>query len=242
VKTRRNKIYNVKNIMQGRGGTERHRQLRQWVADRLRTEILEGRRQSGDWLRQESVAREEGVSQTPVREALKQLVAEGLLEHVPYRGIRVVTLSVEDAEDLYASRAVLEPMAARHAALGITAEELKELSTLHHRMLACEVPARLKEYRDLNRRFHEAIIAASRRPFLTRTLGHLWSAFPTMLWSNVPKIAVSSLPEREAPDAEEHAEIVASLAAHDPERAAAAMKRHVEEAGRTLLAAMRNQP
>ena len=235
-------IYNVKNIMQGRAGTERHRQLRQWVADRLRTEILEGRRHPGDWLRQESVAREEGVSQTPVREALKQLVAEGLLEHVPYRGIRVVTLSVEDAEDLYASRAVLEPMAARHAATEITPEELKELASLHERMLACEVPARLKEYRDLNRRFHEAIITASRRPFLTRTLGNLWSAFPTMLWSNVPSVAVTSAPEREDPDAAEHAEIVASLAAHDPERAAVAMKRHVEEAGRTLLAAMRTHP
>jgi DNA-binding GntR family transcriptional regulator len=212
------------------------------VADRLRTEILEGRRSPGDWLRQESVAREEGVSQTPVREALKQLVSEGLLEHVPYRGIRVVTLSVEDAEDLYASRAVLEPMAARHAADEITAEELKELASLHERMLSCEIPARLKEYRDLNRRFHEAIISASRRPFLTRTLGHLWSAFPTMLWSNVPGIAATSLPEREDPDAAEHAEIVAALAAHDADRAAAAVKAHVEEAGRTLIAAMRAQP
>jgi DNA-binding GntR family transcriptional regulator len=238
--TRLNKIYSVKNIMQPRAGTEKHRQLRQWVADRLRTEILEGRRRPGDWLRQESVAREEGVSQTPVREGLKQLVAEGLLEHVPYRGIRVVTLSVEDAEDLYASRAVLEPMAARHAAKEISAEELKELSSLHERMLRCEIPARLKEYRDLNRRFHETIISASRRPFLMRTLGNLWSAFPTMLWSNVPGVAVTSAPERDDPDAAEHAEIVASLAAHDSERAAAAVKRHVEEAGRTLLAAMRS--
>ena len=226
--------------MQGRAGTEKHRQLRQWVADRLRTEILEGQRRPGDWLRQESVAREEGVSQTPVREALKQLVADGLLEHVPYRGIRVVTLSIEDAEDLYASRAVLEPMAARHAAREITPEELKELASLHERMLACEIPARLKEYRDLNRRFHESIVAASRRPFLARTLGNFWSAFPTMLWSNVPGIATTSLPEREDPDAAEHAEIIASLAAHDPERAAAAVKRHVAEARRTLLAAMRS--
>ena len=61
--TARSKIYNVENIMQ-RAGAEKHRQLRQWVADRLRTEILEGQRKPGDWLRQESVAREEGVSQT----------------------------------------------------------------------------------------------------------------------------------------------------------------------------------
>ena len=219
-----------------------HKQLAHWVADRLRADILEGRVQPGEWLRQERVAQQAGVSHMPVREARRQLAAEGLVEHVPYRGIRVVTLSVEDAEDLYASRAVLEPMAARHAAREVTPEELKELASLHERMLGCEIPARLKEYRDLNRRFHEAIIAASRRPFLTRTLGHLWSAFPTMLWSNVPGIAATSLPEREDPDAAEHAEIVAALAAHDPDRAAVAVKRHVEEAGRTLIAAMRNTP
>ena len=63
-----------------------------------------------------------------------------------------------------------------------------------------------------------------------------------MLWSNVPGIATTSSPEREDPDAAEHAEIVAALGAHDPERAAAAVKRHVEEAGRTLVAAMRAQP
>ncbi|MCE7959555.1 MAG: GntR family transcriptional regulator, partial [Acidobacteria bacterium ACB2] len=210
--------------------------MRQWVADRLRSEILDGRRKPGDWLRQESVAREEGVSQTPVREALKQLVAEGLLEHVPYRGIRVVSLSFEDAEDLYAIRAVLEPMAARHAAREITAGELAELGSLQDRMLACEIPGRLKEYRDLNRRFHETIVAASRRPLLARTLGSFWAAFPTMLWSNVPGTAATSPPERQDPDAEEHAELLASLAAHDPERAEAAARRHVEAAGRSLLA------
>ncbi len=225
--------------LQVAAGSPRHRQLRQWVADRLRADILEGRKHPGEWLRQEHVAREQDVSQTPVREALKQLVAEGLLEHVPYRGIRVVRFSVEDVEDLYASRAELEPRAARFAAEAITDGELQELAALHVRMVECEVPARLREYRDLNRRFHEAIIAASRRSFLTRTLGNLWSAFPTMLWSNVPHIAQSSLPEREAPDAEEHAEIVAALSAHDPGRAERAVRRHVEAAGRTLAEAMR---
>lgn len=219
----------------------RHRQLRQWVADHLRADVLEGRRRPDEWLRQEQLARELDVSQTPVREALKQLVAEGLLEHVPYRGIRVVRFTVEDVEDLYASRAVLEPMAARHAAASINDAELKELASLHARMLECEIPGRLKEYRDLNRRFHESIVAASRRAFLTRTLSQLWSAFPTMLWSNVPHIALTSVPERDDPDAAEHAEIVAALQARDAGRAARAMKGHIEAAGRTLVAAMKAQ-
>lgn len=223
-------------------GTPRFGQLRQWVTDHLRAEILEGRTPPGEWLRQEHLARDLGVSQTPVREALKQLAAEGFLEHVPYRGIRVVQFSIEDVQDLYASRAVLEPRAARFAARSITDAELAEIAGLHRRMLRCESPARLREYRDLNRQFHEVIIAASRRAFLVRTLGQLWSAFPTMLWSNVPRIALTSVPDRNEPDAAEHAEIVAALGAHDPRRAAEAVRRHIEAAGKALVTAMRASP
>ena len=223
-------------------GPENHRQLRQWVADRLRSDILEGRLKPGEWLRQERLAQEHGVSQTPVREALKQLAAEGLVEHVPYRGIQVVQFSLEDVEDLYSCRAAVEGMAARYAAEAITEEELDELRSLHERMVACVTPDELREYRELNRRFHEAVSEASRRSYLMRTLAQLWAAFPTMLWSNIPRIAITSVPGRDEPDAAEHAEIIAGLAARDPERAEAAVRLHIESAGRTLAAAMRSQP
>ena len=223
-------------------GPENHRQLRQWVADRLRSDILEGRLKPGEWLRQERLAHEHGVSQTPVREALKQLAAEGLVEHVPYRGIRVVQFSVEDVEDLYSCRAAVEGMAARYAAEAITEGELDELRALHEQMVACVTPDELREYRELNRRFHEAVSEASHRSYLMRTLAQLWAAFPTMLWSNIPRIAITSVPGRDEPDAAEHAEIIAGLAARDPERAEAAVRLHIESAGRTLAAAMRSQP
>ncbi len=216
-----------------------HGQLREWVTNRLRDAILAGRKAPGTWLRQEHLAREMGVSQTPVREALKQLAAEGLVEHVPYRGIRVVQFTVEDVEDLYESRAVLEPMAARFAARASTEEDLRLLESLHERMLPCNSPGRLAEYRELNRRFHEAIVAASRRPFLTRTLRHLWAAFPSMLWSNVPGIARTSLPGRDEPDAAEHAAILAALRARSPRRAAEAVRRHIEASRKALVSAMR---
>lgn len=219
-------------------GPQHHRQLTHLVAERLRGEILEGRLHPGEWLRQGRLADEQRVSQTPVREALKQLVAEGLVEHVPYRGIRVVRFSSVDVVDLYECRASVEGMAARHAASEISREELAQLADLHARMLACETPARLREYRELNRRFHEVIFTASRRSFLVRTLGQLWSSFPTMLWSNVPRIAVASVPGRDEPDAEEHAEIVAALVAHDAARAETSVRRHIESAGRALVAAM----
>jgi len=113
---------------------ESHKQLRGWVADRLRADIHEGRIQPGEWLRQERIAQEYGVSQMPVREAFKELVAEGILEQYPYRGVRVVQISVADVEDLYATRSFLEGRAARVAALNITDEELQELKNIHDQL------------------------------------------------------------------------------------------------------------
>ena len=216
-----------------------HKQLRLWVADRLRSDILEGRLKPGQWLRQERLAQEQGVSQTPVREALKQLAGEGLVEHVPYRGIRVVEFSVEDVEDLYACRAFIEGMSARYAARHITEAELADLTLVYERMIRCVTPDDLAEYRELNRLFHSGIFAASRRSYLVRTLAQLWSAFPTMLWSNVPRVARFSLPERDEPDIEEHTAILDALRAHQPAAAESAVRRHIEAAGSSLVAAMR---
>ncbi len=184
---------------------------------------------------------EQGVSQMPVREALKQLAAEGLVEHVPYRGVRVVEFTAEDVEDLYSCRGFIEGMAARAAAGSITDDELAELAALHRQMLSCRTPEDLAQYRDLNRRFHSLIFTASRRSYLLRTLAQLWAAFPTMLWSSIPLVARTSVPGRDEPDAAEHAEIVASLTARDAGRAERAVRRHIESAGGMLVAAMRAQ-
>ncbi len=225
--------------MTSRSRATTHKQLAHHVADRLRAEILEGRVRPGEWLRQERLAQEHGVSQMPVREALKQLAAEGLVEHIPYRGVRVVEFTVEDVEDLYACRLFIEGMAARFAASAITDEEIREVTELHHRMLRCTTPDELPEYRELNRRFHAAIFNASRRSFLIRSLAQLWAAFPTMLWSNIPLVAQRSAPGRDAPDAAEHEAIVRALAARDPEAAELAVGRHIAAAGEALLSALR---
>ena len=228
-------------MMPERTPSPSHRQLQQWVAERLRTDILTGRLRPGEWLRQERLAQEYGVSQMPVREALKKLAAEGLVEHVPYRGARVVEFAPEDVQDLYACRAFIESMAARFAAQNISTEEVEELAELQRRMAACRTPEDLVEYRELNRQFHSAIFAASRRSYLVRTLAQLWAAFPTMLWSNVPRVATDSLPSRDQPDIQEHAAIVAALRARDADAAEQAVRHHIETAGHELLAAVRGE-
>ena len=86
--------------------------LRQWVTERIRADILEGRLKAGEWLRQEQLAQRYEVSQMPVREALKQLISEGLVRHEVRRGARVVSVTRQDVSDLYACRALVEGMAA----------------------------------------------------------------------------------------------------------------------------------
>ncbi|MGC8917420.1 MAG: GntR family transcriptional regulator [Thermoanaerobaculum sp.] len=216
-------------------------QLFQQVADLLRREILDGKLAAGTWLRQDHLAKRFGVSAIPVREALKSLAAEGLVEHVPYRGIRVVRLSAEELEDLYEVRAFVEAKAAAYAAQRMTEGELGELERLCREMDACTSEETLPRYRELNRTFHMRIVELSRRPYLVRLVQQLWAAFPTMLWSNYPQVAQHSLPSREATDSAEHAAIVAALRRRDGRAAARAMENHVRRAGEELVRFVRQQ-
>lgn len=212
-----------------------HKQLRHFVAERLRSAILEGQYRPGEWLRQERLAQELSVSQMPVREALKELAAEGLVEHVPYRGVRVIAFSAEDVTDLYEQRSFLEGKAVYSAALLISDAELAELETLHERMKQRMAPENLVEYRELNRRFHQVIFTASRRDYLIRTLNQLWAAFPTMLWGNFFRTAASALPERDATDIGEHERLLAALKAHDPVLSQKLVQEHIAAAGKELI-------
>jgi DNA-binding GntR family transcriptional regulator len=212
-----------------------HTQLQHLVAERLRTFILEGQLKPGQWLRQRQLAEELNVSQMPVREALKELVAEGLVEHIPYRGVRVVGFTPDDVADLYIHRGFLEGLACRAAALHITDEELDRLRTLQIQMAEKSAPDYLVEYRVLNSQFHQAIFAASRRPYLMRTLRQMWDTFPTMLLSSFVYTAHHPLPERDTVDIQEHRAILSALEKHDPDQAERLMRHHIESAGRDLV-------
>lgn len=212
-----------------------HRQLRNVVADRMRSSILDGQYKPGEWLRQERIAQDLGVSQMPVREALKELASEGLIEHVPYRGARVVDISPVDVEDIYALRAFLESRAAGFAASNITPEELTELKQLQDEIVEYSGPEHLLKYRELNRRFHELIFTASRRAYLIRTLGLLWAAFPTMLMGNYPSTASKPLMGRDNVDLAEHAAIIDALEKGDANAAQKAMNDHIESVMHELM-------
>lgn len=218
-----------------------HRQLRNVVADRLRAAILEGFYKPGEWLRQEKLAQELGVSQMPVREALKELATEGLIEHVPYRGVRVIAFSPDDVGDLYAHRAFLEGRAAHAAAENISAEELEELKRLQTDMENHLAPESLSTYRELNRRFHQTIFMASRRDYLIRSLTQMWETFPTMLIGNFAVTAANPLPNRESPDSHEHRAIIAAIESGDAAQAEAMMRDHIFSTGEQFVNSLKRK-
>lgn len=207
--------------------TPSHKQLRNIVAEQMRAAILNGHYKPGEWLRQERLAQDLGVSQMPVREALKELAAEGLIEHVPYRGARVVVFSIDDILDLYSHRAFLESRAAFIAAEIITPNELLVIKDLQVDVEKNGAPESVSKYRELNRKLHQHIYAASKHDYLIRTLNQMWASFPTMLIANFAATAIQPLPERDPVDVAEHRAIIYALESHDAPGAEQAMKNHI---------------
>ncbi len=203
--------------------------------------IMQGELRAGEWLRQERLARELGVSHTPIREALKQLEVEGLVEHVPYRGVRVVEFNVDDVVDIYMMRSALEGLAAAAAAKNASPDDLAELRRLHQEIIAIPmVPETQQALRELNRQFHRRIILASGRTYLIKMLDQLWSWFPTMLWSKFALDADASTPERAGVDNREHGEVVAALESHDADLAERIIRHHIDKSRDALVTYINN--
>jgi DNA-binding GntR family transcriptional regulator len=217
------------------------RQLRGIVAERVRAAILDGEYMPGEWLRQQRLAEELGVSQMPVREALRQLAVEGVVEHIPYRGMRVIQFAAEDVADLYAHRSHLEARAARAAAENITSERLIELRELLTQMGESQAPGNVPGYSHLNRRFHRAIYTASERDYLIRALDQIWTTFPTMMMSYLAQVTTESLTERHAQDLDEHVAIVKALEGRDSVKAEELMRQHIDRNCEELLSVLKAQ-
>ncbi|HYN92614.1 MAG TPA: GntR family transcriptional regulator [Pilimelia sp.] len=133
---------------------------------RLRGEILSGRIHPGERLVEEQLTRQLGISRAPLREALRLLAEQGLVEHVPRRGARVATLSDQDVQELYAIRDVLERYAVE-AALPVTEADLAglrlALDGMRHAAHAGDRP----EVAHAHRRFHAALVGLAGNRQLT---------------------------------------------------------------------------
>ena len=181
------------------------------MTDRLRKAIIAGELSGGTRLVQAELAQRLGVSVTPVREALRNLMSEGLVDYSPFQGATVHKTSRAELEDIYELRSVLIPLAVREGVKNITAEELDSAEQLAHRMESENDPIAWVE---LNREFHKVFYVASRRPKVYELLVTLAD-----LSSLYVGLSISGDAERRARGDDDHVEILRTYCAGDVEAA-----------------------
>jgi DNA-binding GntR family transcriptional regulator len=141
-----------------------HRTLSAAITDRLRTAILDGEHAAGAQLRQDALAEAFGVSRIPVREALFQLEAEGLVQMVPHKGALVTGLSKEEVDDIFDLRVMLEPRLLRDAIPRLTEADFQRIEAAQHAFEAMITSGGIAGSGTLNAEFHLALYAAARLP------------------------------------------------------------------------------
>src|SRR5580704_19519938 len=139
------------------------------ILTRLRDHIVEGNLPDGSRVPERQLCEMLGISRTPLREALKVLAAEGLVELLPNRGARVRPLSERDLAELFDVMGGLEALAGRLACENITDEEVAEIERLHHEMYGHYLRRDMHGYFQCNQLIHQKIVAAAGNSALSST-------------------------------------------------------------------------
>ncbi|MFZ0831587.1 MAG: GntR family transcriptional regulator [Mycobacterium sp.] len=193
-------------------------QLSQDVARYVRRRIFEGAYGAGSYVRLEQLAAELGVSVTPVREALLELRAEGLLVQQPHRGFMVLPVTGRDIADVSGVQAHVGGELAARAAAAITEKQLRQLKDIQRQL---EDAYRQRDHERavrLNHEFHRAVNVAAGSPKLAQLMGQITRYAPEAVFPSV-----ESWPRRSV---EDHRRVIAALERRDPERARTAMAEH----------------
>jgi DNA-binding GntR family transcriptional regulator len=206
------------------------------IREALENAIVDGRFPPGAKLDPEALAREFDVSRTPIREALQQLEASGLVRVAAKRGTFVSEWSVEELAERFEVMAELEAMCARLAARRITDAELAELEAAHHACQRLAQEGDVDAYYAENSSFHACIYRATHNAFLAREASRLHAILQPYrrMQLQVRNRMTRSFAEHEA--------VVAAIRSGDDQAAAEAMRNHVLVQGdrfHDLLAALR---
>ena len=191
----------------------------------LRRRILSGELDPGSVIGQSALAKDLGVSTTPLREALRRLAAEGLVEIESHRDARVTPLTADDARNLVAIRESLDSLAGVLAAQNRTDEDIASITAHLNRLVPLDDAGDVNALAD-HRDFHRAIYRAAHNPQLFTILEGLWDK------ADQYRQFALRLRERSEVDGSrveaEHAEIVDAITAGDSDRAERAMRQHVQ--------------
>jgi len=193
----------------------------------LRALIVSGDLTPGHRLTEAQITEKTGASRTPVREALRRLGAEGWVELTPRRGARVAPLGLGDTTEVFALRQLLETYGAGMAAVRATSERvarLRELTDAMNALVAQRPEAWSVGLTDLNREFHTAILDASGFP-------RLRAMSESLVLTGLVTVTFSTYtPTELARSMHHHDELVAAIAAADPDWARATMRAHLRAA------------
>jgi DNA-binding GntR family transcriptional regulator len=205
--------------------------------ERLREAIILGELTPGTALRLEDLARSFGMSISPIREAVKRLEALGLAEHVPHHGAKVMGLDVEELRELFSIRLALETLAVRRAAELFGPEDerrarehLASFDSARHRG---DARAAVRSHTG----FHFALYEAARSAWLVRLIRPAWDSCER--YRPVLVAATGALQDRHE---ELDVELLSACAAHDRDRAAAALEAHLELANDVYSVELRGRP
>ncbi len=212
------------------GGPPLSRSASAAAGDVIREAIIDGRLVPGQRLKEEELARELGMSRTPVREALLLLQSEGLIESIPRRGATVRSYAVNDLDDMYQLRAVLEGYAARRAATRISRDDVARLEESCARFDRLRADDDLRDLVKENLFFHNVILEAAgsgRLGPLVRNVIEVPLVYKSFYWYS---------PEQKLISEHYHKQLTRALGAGDAKRAEMIMTEHVLEARDFLLA------
>ncbi|TWO71590.1 GntR family transcriptional regulator [Caenimonas sedimenti] len=184
--------------------------LHEQVAQRLRQMLVESRIPPGAKLNERELSELLQVSRTPLREAIKMLAAEGLVELLPNRGAIAVSLNEADILHTFEVMAGLEGQSGELAAQRITEDELAEIQAMHFEMLAAYTRRDLSTYYTLNARIHRAINAAAKNP----VLGAVYNQVNARLQALRFRSNQDGAKWKRA--VKEHEQMILALAARDP--------------------------
>ena len=196
----------------------------------IRDEILSGAIEPGAKLHVRDLSCRLGLSVSPVREALNQLAAQGLVQHSAQRGFTVPSANLDDLSDLTLARTALNEVAVRDAVVHGNAQWEENILLAHHRLSRTQRSDR--EWEGLHRRFHTAIIEGCR----SKRLKNYWlQLFEMADWYRI----ISRLSARSSRDVdEEHEEIMRAALARDADEAVRLLNAHVECTDRLVREAL----
>nr|WP_255429564.1 GntR family transcriptional regulator [Ramlibacter albus] len=202
------------------------------VCETITNAIREGKLRPGERLREHELAEWLGVSRTPIREALKRLEVQGLVNPAA-DGMMVTTLSPQQVTELYTAWAELEGVAARQAALHARPADIRLMRSICEQWSPDLTPERLGT---LNHRLHQAIYAASCNTFLQRSLEGIENAVALL------GVQTYTYAQRREVAGAEHLAIVDAIARRDAEAASAAASSHIEQAEKIRFLVVGQRP